>query len=38
MTPLPDLIASGFSFIFALTFIFWGLSIPIRWLVRHLSL
>jgi hypothetical protein len=38
MTPPQDLIVSGFSFTFTLTFVFWGLSIPIRWLVRHLSL
>lgn len=33
-----ELISAGFAFGFALTVIFWGLLIPVRWMIRHLGL
>jgi hypothetical protein len=38
MTPIPDLITSGFQLGVVLLFAFWGLTIPVRWLARNLGL
>lgn len=38
MSDLNALIESGFEFGFALTVLFWGLLIPVRWMVRALGL
>jgi hypothetical protein len=35
---VSTLIDSGFAFGFLLLFVFWGLTIPIRWLIRHVGL
>jgi len=38
METISQLIESGFALGFAMTFIFWGMSIPIRWLIHHVGL